>query len=281
MIWKIIQREFLLNLVTFKFGVGLAVCVVLMSVLVPVLVSDYAERLEDYHDNTAENDAQFRRVKVYKNITPTVYRPPKLLSVFAKGIDEQLDRDERIDTDVASGTGTAIQAANALLSVFPVMDVTLIFKVVVSVLALLMAYDVISGEREQGILKLMLANPCARYQVLLAKFADGWMSLAGLVDPIVSVGFTNPHILGMGIDPFHFSLPHSSYAFTIEPVVDLTGCTSAADVFHAHVEVEVQPTLSQVLDHANQSMDNSLEDFLIRYDPVFQEVLRLLETLGA
>ena len=108
--------------------------------------------------------------------------------------------------------------------------------------------------------------------------AGSLTTLAGLVDPIVSVGYTNPHILGMGIDPFHFSLPHSSYAFTIEPVIDLTGCTSAADVFHAHIEVEVQPTLDQVLEYANQRMDGSLEDFLTRYDPVFQEVLRLVET---
>ena len=108
--------------------------------------------------------------------------------------------------------------------------------------------------------------------------AGSLTTLAGLVDPIVSVGYTNPHILGMGIDPFHFSLPHSSYAFTIEPVVDLTGCTTAADVFHVHVEVEVQPTLDQVLEYANQSMNGSFEDFLMCYDPVFQEVLRLIET---
>lgn len=110
--------------------------------------------------------------------------------------------------------------------------------------------------------------------------AGSLTTLAGLVDPIVSVGYTNPHILGMGIDPFHFSLPHSSYAFTIEPVVDLTGCTSAPDVFHVHVEVEVQSTLDQVLEYANQPTDGSLEDFLTRYDPVFQEVLRHLETAG-
>ncbi len=107
--------------------------------------------------------------------------------------------------------------------------------------------------------------------------AGSLTTLAGLIEAVVSVGYTNPHILGMGIDPFHFSLPHSSYAFTIEPVIDITNCSSPVDVFHANVEVEVRPTLEEVLDFYNQPMEGSLEDFLTGYDPVFQEVLHLME----
>lgn len=107
--------------------------------------------------------------------------------------------------------------------------------------------------------------------------AGSLTTLAGLVEPIISVGYRNPYILGMGIDPFHFSLPHSCFAFTIEPVIDLTGCQSASDVFHTDVEVEVQPTLEELLRFHNQPMEDELEDFLTAYDPVFQEVLLLLE----
>ena len=100
-------------------------------------------------------------------------------------------------------------------------------------------------------------------------------SLAALVEPLVSVGYTNPYSMGMGVDPFYFSLPHSSYVFRIEPAIDLTGCTSVLDVYHADVEVQVQPTLDQVLDFHNQPMEGTLEDFLIQYDPIFQAVLQL------
>jgi len=40
MIWKIAKKEFLLNLITFKFAVGSIVCVVLTAVFMPVLVSN-------------------------------------------------------------------------------------------------------------------------------------------------------------------------------------------------------------------------------------------------
>lgn len=77
--------------------------------------------------------------------------------------------------------------------------------------------------------------------------AGSLTTLARFAEPVISVGFRNPYILGMGIDPFHFSLPNSGFTFTIEPVVDLAGAQSAKDVFHTDVEVDVQPTLDQML----------------------------------
>ena len=177
MIWKITKKEFLLNLMTFKFAVGVTVCIVLMAVFMPILVGDYHQRLKDYNENVAANEAELRKVRVYKNITPTIYRPPNVLSVFSKGVDDQLDNSEKIDIDQVPGIGTTIRGTNTLLSVFPALDVALIFRIVVSILALLMAYDVISGEKEQGTLKLVLSGTSSRHQVLLGKLAAGWMTL--------------------------------------------------------------------------------------------------------
>jgi len=58
-----------------------------------------------------------------------------------------------------------------------------------SILALLVAYNTISGEREQGTLKLILSGTIARYQVLLGKL------LAGLVTLIIPV--TGAFIVGL------------------------------------------------------------------------------------
>ncbi len=177
MIWKIAKKEFLLNLMTFKFVVGMILSVVLMSVFMPVLVSDYQQSLKDYNENVAANEAELTKVKVYKNITPTVYRPPNVLSVFSGGVDNQLDRSEKIDIFGGSNIILEAEGYNSLLSVFPALEVTLIFKIVMSILTLLIAYDVISGEREQGTLKLILSNTAVRYKVLLGKLVAGLMTL--------------------------------------------------------------------------------------------------------
>jgi len=188
MTWQIARKEFLLNLMTFKFAVGTAVCVVLMAVLMPGLVNDYEDQLANYNGNVAANQAEFQSVKAYKQLTPTVYRTPTVLSVFSKGIVDRLESSERIDVDEVSGSASGVGEANTLLSVFPAMDVTLILKIVISVLALLMAYDVISGEREQGTLRLILSNTAPRHQVLLGKLLAGWMSLAVPVTAAFIVG---------------------------------------------------------------------------------------------
>ncbi len=189
MIWKIAKKEFLLNLMTFKFAVGTIVCVVLTAVFMPILAKDYQRRLEDYNKNVAANEAELRKVKVYKNITPTAYRPPDVLSVFGEGLEKQLGQSARIELGGVSEISATSTGGNPFLSIFPTLDVTLILKVVMSILALLVAYNTISGEREQGTLKLTLSGMVARYQVLLGKL------LAGLVTLIIPV--TSAFIVGL------------------------------------------------------------------------------------
>jgi len=201
MIWKIAKKEFLLNLMTFKFAVGTLLCVVLTAAFVLVLVNDYQERLNRHSGNIAANETELKKVMVYKNITPTVYRPPTVLSVFSEGSYQQLGHSAKIELDSLPEITSALAEANPFLSVFPVLDVTLILKVVISILALLIAYDVISGERERGTLRLILSGTVARYEVLLGKL------LAGLMTLIVPITIT--FIVGLLI-------------LELSPMVDLT-----------------------------------------------------------
>jgi ABC-type transport system involved in multi-copper enzyme maturation permease subunit len=184
MIWKIAKKEFLLNLMTFKFAVGAIACVVLTAVFTPVLAVDYQNRLKIYNMNTASNEAELRKVKVYKNIKHTVYRPPAVLSAFSAGLEKQMAGSAKIELDKVPELSVTQRKGNPYLPILAVFDESLIFKIVISVLALLAAYDVISGERKRGTLKLMLSGETARHQVLLGKF------LAGLITLSVPVAIT-------------------------------------------------------------------------------------------
>jgi hypothetical protein len=53
-----LKKEFLLNMMTFKFAVGTILCVVLMAVFMPVLATDYQQRLKTYNKNVADNEAE-------------------------------------------------------------------------------------------------------------------------------------------------------------------------------------------------------------------------------
>ncbi len=180
MIWTIAKKDFLLNLMTFKFAVGVILCIVLMAVFMPVLVKDYQQRLKDYNENVAANEAKLRNAKVYFGIFyigPNIYRPPAMLSVFSKGIEDNLDGSARIGPKNVPEINAGLIAVNPYVSILPVLDVSLAFQIVVSALAFLVACDVISGERERETLKLMLSGTVTRSHVLLGKLLAGLMIL--------------------------------------------------------------------------------------------------------
>jgi hypothetical protein len=82
--------------------------------------------------------------------------------------------------------------------------------------------------------------------------------------------------LGMGIDPYAFSLPHSKFIFSIEPVIDLSGCKIAEDVFHTGVEVPIEPSLEELLDYYNFDEKIPLEEMLTKHDPYFKAIMSRL-----
>ena len=184
MIWKIAKKEFLLNIITFKFAVGTIVCVVLTAVFVPILAKDYRQRVKTYHENVARNQAELRKVMVYMNIMPTIFRKPSVMSVFSEGLEKRIAESVTIELDKVPEMKAAAAQGNPYQVIFSVFDTLLIFKIVIGVLALLLAYDAVSGERERGTLKLMLSGSTRRYEVLLAKLAAG---LLVLVVPVTIV----------------------------------------------------------------------------------------------
>ncbi|MBW7991014.1 MAG: ABC transporter permease subunit [Planctomycetes bacterium] len=180
MIWTIAKKDFLLNLMTFKFAVGTIVCVVLTAVIMPALMNDYRQRLKEYNINIAIDEAELREAKVYYNITMNhrVYRPHSVLSVFSKGIENQVGDEARIGRHALPQIGAGTLAVNPYLAILRSFDITLIYQIVLSLLALLIACDAVSGERAMGTLMLIASSTVARYEVLLGKILAGLMTVA-------------------------------------------------------------------------------------------------------
>ena len=178
MVLKIAKKEFLLNLMTFKFAVGAILCVVLIAVFASILLKDYEHRLENYNQAVADNTAELRRARVYKNVSPIVRRPPEVLSIFSEGFEKRLSNAVRIELGNVPEIESTYAGKNPLLVIFPTLDISLIFRIVLSILALLIAYDAVSGERERETLKLMLSGTATRHQVLTGKLLAGLATLA-------------------------------------------------------------------------------------------------------
>ena len=60
---------------------------------------------------------------------------------------------------------------------FPLIDLVFIVAILLSLAALIFSYDAVSGEKEDGTLKLMLANGLPRHRILLGKVIGGTATL--------------------------------------------------------------------------------------------------------
>ena len=178
MIWNIAKKELLLNLMTLRFAMGMVLFIVMAVLFTCMLLSDYSDKLEDYDRIVARNNDELKKLMTYQNLRPTIYKPPEILSIFSRGVEENTGNAAKISIGEVPEISSVSISKNPLLSVFPTLDVTIIFKLVISVLAFLLAYDSISGEKEDGTLKLMLANGVPRHQVLLGKLIGGMITLA-------------------------------------------------------------------------------------------------------
>jgi len=187
-LWLIIQREFVSNVLTSRFMIGFVVCLMSTAAAVFVQVADYEKRLSAYHTALQEHQEEIRTWDTYRQINPKAHRQPNPLSTFNVGTEKSgADMVSiRLAIPIWEQQAQKQGSDNPFLSIFLSIDVIFVFKIVLSALAILFAYNTISGEREDGTLKLVLSNPVPRDALVLGKYLGGMLSLF----PIVVMSFT-------------------------------------------------------------------------------------------
>ena len=90
--------------------------------------------------------------------------------------------------------------------------------------------------------------------------AGSFMNLCNFSDKLISVGFDNSLVLGMGVQPYEFTLPNSKIKFHIAPVIDLTNTKNAFETLHIKVEHQIHSTKDDYIKYYlnNKNIDNDL-----------------------
>ena len=181
MLGIIIWREFLANVLTLRFLLGLIICAGLVSLNTWVLVRSYTHRLGDYRRAVEANTNEVRNIRAYSELSyrhsPRAEKKPPLLSVLNEGLGGRLGNSVKVSHVVVPVKARQHGSDNPYLVVFPRIDLTLVFQIVISLLAFLFSYDAIAGERQSGTLALVLSNPIPRGKLLAGKYLGGILSL--------------------------------------------------------------------------------------------------------
>ena len=219
-LWLIIQREFVSNVLTSRFMIGFVVCVFSTAVAVFVQVDDYEKRLAGYNTAVREAQMEAREWALYVDIKPKAHRKPNPLGIFNVGTENfgantitvELSKPifEFVTIPIWVPPTQKRGSDNPFLAMFLTVDVVFIFKIVLSALAILFAYNTISGEREEGTLKLVLSNSIPRDVLVLGKYLGGMLSLFPIVVVsllgVLLISFASPVTAFDGNDIAHIVL---------------------------------------------------------------------------
>ena len=217
----VLSKEIREHMMTFRFGAALVTTFVLVMISMWVLGEDYVRR-RDAFNVAAETSARHDREEVFvpSAICPTLYRPPSALSIFCQGEDRRFGNSVMVSRWEVPREATGNFGRNMMMAAQPAFDLFTVVAVVLSLLGLVFTYDGISGEREKGILKLLLSCGGSRQTIYTAKFLGGVICLA------------IPFLVGMAVGLILLTFL-INVGFTPSEWVAITALTGAALIFGA------------------------------------------------
>ena len=180
MLSHIIRREIQGNITSPKFVFTFILCTVLILVSVYTGATNYRADLKEHGLSVAlsrkalEMQPSWLAIQNMKSIVP---KPPTVLSAVAVGIQDAVGRNITLDYTRNPKPIDSKYDSNPVFAIFGPLDLTLIVKIVLSLFAILFAFDAIAGEKEKGTLKLTLSNPVPRDRLILGKAIGGFVSL--------------------------------------------------------------------------------------------------------
>ncbi|MBN2416187.1 ABC transporter permease subunit [bacterium] len=228
MITLIIKKELKEIIGSTKFAVSFGVCAVLILLTFFVGVQNHKMNVSRYEAARAQNLRKMEGLTDWMRVNDhRIFLPPKPLESLVNGISNDIGR-----TIEMSGRGelTAEHSRyneDPVFAVFRFLDLQFVFTIVLSLFAILFAYDAVNGEKERGTLKLQFSNALPRSTYLLGKWIGSFSAVAVplmipillgcLMLPLMGVQLTGEEyvrlflIIGAGLLYFGFFLSLSLF----------------------------------------------------------------------
>ncbi len=178
MFLSLLFKEIRFHLLTFRFAAALITTLMLVVLSMWVLGDDYIRRRNTYNISVETTARQIEEVYVPSQISPTLYRPPSALSIFAQGEDRRFGNTLQVQRWEVPRRAEGSFTDNMLMAAIPALDLYTIFAVVLSLFGILFTYDAVCGERESGTLKLQCTSGVSRGAIFTAKFIGALVCLA-------------------------------------------------------------------------------------------------------
>lgn len=198
----IIRREFLEHIQSLQFLALLALTVILFAANGLIFVRSYQQQNDFYQKQVAmkENSPSTRVTYLFRRPNPLIF--------VAEGGNKDRPSGYSLHPKGALVAEPMNPRTFKLPDVLP-LDWSFIIGILFSLYVILLSYNAISGEKEQGTLRLVLSNPLARVKLLAAKY----FSLLFIVLVPLAVGALLSLIIVAALAPQILTLANVSRIF--------------------------------------------------------------------
>jgi len=190
----IIGKELLDHLRSVQFAVLLAASVLLFAANGLVFVQQYTRLNAEYRLHVAQEGQR------PSTVGTSLYRSPNPLLFMAEGGEKSVPQGYGLSPKLTLSPFPA-GTTNFKMPDIPELDWAFIVKIVFSLYVILLGFEVVSGEKERGTLRLVLSNPVGRLKLLTGKYlaimASAAIPLAaGLLISVIVIGVFLPGVVG-------------------------------------------------------------------------------------
>ncbi len=206
MLFLMIKKEIVHNILSFRFIVTYALLFCLILLALFLMTNDYGNRFQDY---TSEIKKERERIselekiedpsKQFQEFQRSEFfgaRSPKNMGILTRGVEGSLPVRISSRSYQFYGSSEDRLSKNMLFEIFPIPDFAFVINIIMSLLALLFVFDAICGEKEQGTLKLMMSHSVPRDIILIGKWIGGYLSIAIPFSVAVLGGFVYVYMSG-------------------------------------------------------------------------------------
>jgi len=181
MLGDIIKKEILDNLLSHKFLFIFILCSVLMLFSIYIGAADYVESKKEYDANVSalgerlqppETISIFSEYEGYR-----IFRQPQVLRTVVAGVEDAAGRVSYPNQLYENNLMESRHESNTIFTLFGSLDLMFAVKFILSLCALFLTYDAVSGEKEKGTLKLTLSGSVSRARLISGKIIGNYVSM--------------------------------------------------------------------------------------------------------
>jgi ABC-type transport system involved in multi-copper enzyme maturation permease subunit len=174
MLKTLIRKEITEIILDLRFVIATLLCVVLIPLGMYVSIKDYEQRLQEYQTSVQQYEKRSKESMYSGDFGAEGYRPPSPLSVFSGGLKGKLNMKVTTQYDGNYHIENLSQDENLQAVLFGKIDFAFIVGTVLSLLALIFTFRTVTGEKESGTLRLIVAGNVPRWKIIFSKIVGGY-----------------------------------------------------------------------------------------------------------